>query len=376
MPGDSSSQILSGLPVVDRFLPLWIFAAMGLGVVIGYAVPQTGPLVNSLQVGPVSLPIAVGLFWIMYPPLAAVNYRKIGKVKTAGKMVGTSMLLNWVVGPVLMFTLAWILLPDLPLFRDGVILIGLARCIAMVLMWNMLAGGDREYAAIIVALNAAFQIAFYSVLGYLFLSVLPAWLAPATSATAIAVNPWDIAFIVAVFLGIPLATGMGTRYALAGRKGERWYEERFLAKLKPTSLLGLLFVLVVMFSLRGGQFFQFPLDLIRVSIPLVAYFSIMFMLAFFLSWKLGFAYKDTVTVSFSAASNDFELAIATAVGVFGLSSNQAFAAVVGPLIEVPVMLGLVYLALWMRPRLFTVAMSKMGAIPSVLPERVPGIRKP
>ncbi len=342
---------------------------------IGYALPQTGPLINSFQVGPVSLPIAAGLFWIMYPPLAAVNYRKIGKVKTAGKMVGTSMLLNWVVGPVLMFTLAWVLLPDLPLFRDGVILIGLARCIAMVLLWNMLAGGDREYAAIIVALNAAFQIAFYSILGYLFLTVLPAWLAPTAAATAIAVNPWDIAFIVAVFLGIPLATGMVTRYALMSRKGEQWYEDRFLAKLKPTSLLGLLFVLVVMFSLRGGQFFQFPMDLIRVSIPLVAYFSIMFMLAFFLSWKLGFVYKDTVTVSFSAASNDFELAIATAVGVFGLSSNQAFAAVVGPLIEVPIMLGLVYVALWMKPRLFAVAMPKMGAVAPVLPEMVPGVRE-
>ncbi len=361
--------------MIDRFLPIWIFAAMGLGVAIGYALPQTGPLINSFQVGPVSLPIAVGLFWIMYPPLAAVNYKEIGKVKTAGKMMETSMFLNWVVGPIVMFGLAWVLLPDLPLFRDGVILIGLARCIAMVLMWNMLAGGDHEYAAIIVALNAVFQIAFYSILGYFFLSILPAWLDPAGTVTAISVNPLDIAFIVAVFLGVPLATGMITRYSLTNRKGERWYEEEFLARLRPTSLIGLLFILVVMFSLRGGQFFQFPMDLLRVSIPLVAYFSIMFMLAFFLSWKLGFAYKDTVTVSFSAASNDFELAIATAVGVFGLSSSQAFAAVVGPLIEVPVMLGLVYFALWTKPKLFMTVLPETRTPPYNLPERVGGVRE-
>ncbi len=376
MSNDSSKEILSGLPIVDRFLPIWIFVAMGAGIAIGYALPQTGPLINSLQVGPVSLPIAVGLFWIMYPPLAAVNYRKLGKVKTAGRMMSTSMLLNWVVGPVLMFSLAWVLLPDLPTFRDGVILIGLARCIAMVLMWNMLAGGDHEYAAIIVALNAAFQIAFYSVLGYLFLTVLPMWLDPSASATMIHVNPWDIAFIVAVFLGVPLALGIATRYTLVRRRGESWYENSFLARLKPTSLMGLLFILVVMFSLRGGQFFQFPLDLLRVSIPLVAYFSIMFLVSFLLSWRMGFTYKNTVTTSFSAASNDFELAIATAVGVFGLSSNQAFAAVVGPLIEVPVMLGLVYLALWLKPRLFKMTLPEMGITPLIPQDQSRGGKLP
>jgi ACR3 family arsenite transporter len=312
LSGDPSKEILGSLSLLDRLLPIWIFVAMGAGVLIGSFFPETGPLINSFQIDSVSLPIAVGLIWMMYPPLAAVNYREIGKVRTAGKMVSVSLLLNWALGPILMFGLAWALLPDLPLFRDGIILVGLARCIAMVLVWNMLAGGDSEYAAIIVALNAAFQIALYSIYAYFFITVLPTWLDPNAVATAINVNPWDIARSVAIFLGVPFAMGIATRYAL-GRRGEEWYEEKFISKLRPTALLGLLFTLVIMFSLQGNYFVRLPLDLVRVAMPLIAYFLLMFVSSFLLSWKLGFSYQETVTTSFTAASNNFELAIAVAV---------------------------------------------------------------
>lgn len=370
MTRDPSQEVLSGLSVLDRFLPIWIFVAMGVGVLIGFALPQSGPVINSFQIGSVSLPIAIGLIWMMYPPLAAVNYKEIGKVRTAGRMMSVSLLLNWVVGPTLMFALAWVFLPDLPLFREGIILVGLARCIAMVLVWNMLAGGDSEYAAIIVALNAAFQIVLYSVYAYFFITVLPVWLDPSISATAVNINPWDVARSVGIFLGVPLVMGIATRYSLANRKGEEWYETKFLTKLKPTALVGLLFTLVVMFSLQGNYFVQLPMDILRVAIPLVAYFALMFVLSFLLSWRLGFTYQETVTTSFTAASNNFELAIATAVAVFGLSSSQAFATVVGPLVEVPVMIGLVYVALWLKPKLFMMAATKMTSAPLAGFERV------
>ncbi len=356
MSDDPAREVLGSLSLLDRLLPLWIFVAMGMGVLLGYFLPQTGPLINSFQIDSVSLPIAIGLIWMMYPPLAAVNYGEIGKVRTAKKMMSVSLVLNWIVGPFLMFALAWIFLPDLPLFRDGIIMVGLARCIAMVLVWNMLAGGDNEYAAIIVALNAAFQIALYSVYAYFFITVLPVWLSPSASATIVSINPWDIARSVAIFLGIPFAMGIVTRYSLQGRKkDENWYEEKFLKKLKPTALIGLLFTLVIMFSLQGNYFVQLPLDLVRVAIPLLVYFVVMFVSSFLLSWRLKFSYQETVTTSFTAASNNFELAIATAVAVFGLSSSQAFATTVGPLIEVPVMIGLVYVALWLKSRFFKVA---------------------
>jgi len=367
---DPSQEVLSGLSVLDRFLPIWIFVAMGVGVLIGFALPQSGSVINSFRIGSVSLPIAIGLVWMMYPPLAAVKYKELGKVRTAGRMMSVSLLLNWVVGPTLMFALAWVFLPDLPLFREGIILVGLARCIAMVLVWNMLAGGDSEYAAIIVALNAAFQIVLYSVYAYFFITVLPVWLDPSISATAVNINPWDVARSVAIFLGVPLAMGIATRYSLETRKGEEWYEEEFLAKLKPTALVGLLFTLVVMFSLQGNYFVQLPMDILRVATPLVAYFALMFVLSFLLSWRLGFTYQETVTTSFTAASNNFELAIATAVAVFGLSSSQAFATVVGPLVEVPVMIGLVYVALWLKPKLFMMAATKITSAPLVGFERV------
>ncbi|MFZ0326589.1 MAG: ACR3 family arsenite efflux transporter [Nitrososphaeraceae archaeon] len=355
MPDDPTSGMLGSLSLLDKLLPVWIFVAMAAGVVIGYTVPQIGHLINSFKFISVSLPIAIGLIWMMYPPLAAVNYRNIGRVVTEKKMISLSLVLNWTVGPFLMFGLAWIFLPDLPLFRDGVIIVGLARCIAMVLVWNMLAGGNSEYAAIIVALNAAFQIAFYSVYAYFFITVLPAWINPSVSATVVKINPWDVALSVAVFLGIPFAMGIATRFALENRKREQnWYEERFLKMLKPTALIGLLFTLVIMFSLQGNYFIQLPLVLLRVAIPLVIYFVVMFVLSFLLSWKLKFSYQETVTISFTAASNNFELAIATAVAVFGLSSSEAFATTVGPLIEVPVMIGLVYVALWLKSKLFKI----------------------
>lgn len=352
---DPGRSVLKDLSLLDRLLPIWIFLAMGVGVLLGYAFPSIGPLINSFQLDSVSLPIAIGLIWMMYPPLAAVNYGEIGKARTAKKMMSLSLILNWFVGPFLMFALAWIFLPDLPLLRDGIIMVGLARCIAMVLVWNMLAGGDNEYAAIIVALNAAFQILFYSVYAYFFITILPTWINPSTSQTIVNIDPWDIARSVAIFLGVPFAMGIATRYSLQNKhREENWYENKFLKKLKPTALIGLLFTLVIMFSLQGKYFVQLPLELVRVAIPLVVYFVIMFVSSFLLSWKLKFSYEETVTTSFTAASNNFELAIAAAVAVFGLSSSQAFATTVGPLIEVPVMIGLVYVAVWFKPRLFKI----------------------
>lgn len=365
-----AAQIIGRLPVLDKFLPIWIFLAMFAGVVIGYLVPGVGPVINSLQVDSVSLPIAVGLIWMMYPPLAGVNYSDIGRVARSKKVMGTSLFLNWVVGPFLMFALAWIFLPDLPLFRNGVILIGLARCIAMVLVWNMLAGGDSEYAAVAVALNAAFQIILYSAYAYFFISVLPGWINPSSTQSVTGISPLMIARSVAVFLGIPLAMGIVTRYLLQNRKKEEnWYEETFLRKLKPTALLGLLFTLVIMFSLQGGYFIHLPIDVVRVAAPLLAYFLIMFLLSFAVSSKLKFSYREAATTSFTAASNNFELAIAVAVAVFGLSSSEAFATVVGPLIEVPVMILLVYLSLWIRNTYFT---SRSSNGDSFIREKSPG----
>lgn len=354
-----TGRVFSGLSTLDKFLPIWIFLAMFAGVAIGYVFPGTGSFVNSLQIDSVSLPIAVGLIWMMYPPLAAVDYSRIGKVTRSKKVIGMSLILNWVVGPFLMFALAWVFLPDMPLLRDGVILIGLARCIAMVLVWNMLAGGDGEYAAVAVALNAAFQIALYSAYAYFFITVLPGWISPGSTQTISSIGPLMIARSVAVFLGIPLFMGVLTRYSLRNRKKEQnWYEDTFLKKLKPTALLGLIFTLVIMFSLQGSYFIRLPMDVVRVAIPLLAYFLLMFLLSFALSSKLGFSYKETATTSFTAASNNFELAIAVAVSVFGLGSSEAFATAVGPLIEVPVMVLLVYLSLELGKRYFT---AKPGA---------------
>ena len=343
-------SVASSLSRLDRYLPLWIFLAMAIGVGLGKLAPSIGPSLDKVKFADVSVPIGIGLLWMMYPVLARVRYEKLGRFSTRGKVFTTSLLLNWVLGPILMFLLAWFLLPDLPHYRNGLIMVGLARCIAMVLIWNMLARGDNEMAAILVALNSLFQIFFYSVLGYLFLTVVPGWFGG--EGTAVQISMWQIARNVLIFLGIPLAAGAITRMILIRAKGHEWYDTRFMPRLGPTALVGLLYTIVVLFSIQGQNIVELPLDVIRIAIPLTLYFFIMFGLAFFISRGLGFRYRETTSISFTAASNNFELAIAVVIGVFGISSREALATVVGPLVEVPVLVGLVYVALWARERYF------------------------
>ncbi|HSP80324.1 MAG TPA: ACR3 family arsenite efflux transporter [Myxococcaceae bacterium] len=358
----SSDSIVGKLSVIDRLLPVWIFAAMALGIGLGKAFPDLGARLDTVKLDTVSLPIALGLLWMMYPVLAKVRYGELGGLRSRGRVFGVSLVLNWVVGPLLMFALAWLLLPDLPHYRTGLILIGLARCIAMVLVWNMLACGSNELAAVLVALNSVFQILFYSVLGWLFITVVPGWLG--AEGAAFDVSMWAIAKSVLIFLGVPLVAGALTRIGLTRLKGEEWYETRFLPRLGPTALLGLLYTIVLMFAMQGEKITSLPLDVVRISIPLLLYFVIMFTSAFFLSRKMGFSYEETASLSFTAAGNNFELAIAVAVGVFGMASGEALAGVVGPLIEVPALIALVYLSLWLRRRLFP------GSEAVVLPGRI------
>ncbi|HET9451467.1 MAG TPA: ACR3 family arsenite efflux transporter [Aggregicoccus sp.] len=343
-------QLVARLSVVDRLLPVWIFLAMGLGLLLGRMYPDLGARLDTVKLDTVSLPIAVGLLWMMYPVLAKVRYGELGRMRTRGKLFATSLVLNWVVGPLLMFTLAWLLLPDLPHYRTGLILIGLARCIAMVLIWNMLARGSNELAAVLVALNSLFQILFYSVMGWFFITVAPRWLG--AEGSAFEVSMWSIAKSVLIFLGVPLAAGALTRFSLVRLEGEDWYEHRFLPRLGPTALLGLLYTIVLMFAMQGDKITRLPLDVLRIALPLLLYFALMFTLAFLTSKRLGFSYEETASLSFTAAGNNFELAIAVAVGVFGISSGEALAGVVGPLIEVPALIALVYLSLWLERRLF------------------------
>jgi ACR3 family arsenite transporter len=338
------------LSTLDRFLPVWIFAAMALGVGLGRIFPAIGPALDSVRITGVSLPIAFGLFWMMYPVLAKVRYGKLGALSGNGRLFGASLLFNWILGPIVMFALAWLLLPDLPHYRNGLILIGLARCIAMVLIWNMLARGSNEIAALLVALNSVFQILFYSILGWLFLTVIPAWFGAAS--TAFHVSMVDIAKSVGLFLGVPLVAGALTRFALVKQKGEAWYEWRFLPKVGPVALVGLLYTIVLIFAMQGEKIVRLPLDVVRISIPLVLYFLIMFGAAFLISKRLGFSYEETAALSFTAAGNNFELAIAVAIGLFGIGSGEALAGVVGPLIEVPALLALVYVSLWAKERLY------------------------
>ena len=350
------------LSLIDRFLPLWIFAAMALGILLGRLIPDLGERLDAIQVAGVSLPIALGLLWMMYPVLARVNYESLGRFRSQGRLFATSMVFNWFVGPLLMFGLAWLFLPDQPAYRNGLILIGIARCIAMVLIWNMLARGDGDTAAVLVAINSVFQIVMYSLFGWLLLTVVPGWFGAAQ--TTVDISVWTIARNVLIFLGIPLVAGFLTRRLLRPRMGANVYDGRFMARLGPTALLGLLYTIVIMFALQGDRIVELPLDVLRIAMPLIVYFAVMFGLAFVVSRRLGFSYSQTAALAFTAAGNNFELAIAVSVGVFGIASGEALAGVVGPLIEVPALIALVYLSLWLRNRLFPEAVGSPVVTPT------------
>jgi ACR3 family arsenite transporter len=349
-PVATEAPVLDRLSLLDRFLPVWIIAAMALGLALGRLIPDLNDWLDTVKIGTVSLPIAVGLLAMMYPVLAKVRYSQVGDVATDRKLMVTSLVLNWVIGPALMFALAWLLLPDLPEYRTGLIIVGLARCIAMVLIWNDLACGDSEAAAVLVALNSVFQILAYAVLGYFYLELLPTWLGLDTA--SLDVSMWEIAKIVLIFLGIPLVAGYLTRRWGERSRGVEWYETQFLPKIGPWALYGLLFTIVILFALQGETITSQPVDVARIALPLLAYFFLMWGVSFALGLRLGFSYEKNATVSFTAAGNNFELAIAVAIGVFGVTSGQALAGVVGPLIEVPVLVGLVYVALWARGRFY------------------------